>query len=435
MNETVLSVTQLNTYIKSLMDGDAHLSGVLLEGEISNFKNHYASGHLYFSLKDANSAVRCVMFSRFAAGLQFLPQNDMKVICRGSVTVYPRDGQYQLYVDSMQPAGVGTLALQFEQLKRKLGAEGLFGMKHKRSLPERVQRVAVLTSETGAAVKDIISVIGRRNQTVEIVLCPVLVQGENAAESMVKMLLKVYKAPGIDLIIIGRGGGSMEDLFCFNDEKLIRTIYDSPVPVISAVGHETDFTLCDFVADLRAATPSAAAELAVPSLYEERDWLRALPEYLKSLTTGIFDRAEERLDRQLSSTVLQNAAAAVLPYRAQFSALLRRFAAASKQQETAFQGRLQNALTALSAMNPAAVLLRGYSMVYRENSIINSAEELSIGDRLSIQFANGRSDCTVTEVFKENKEHKENKEVRKKNTESKEIKEKKGEQSNEQHEL
>lgn len=398
MNETIISVTQLNTYIKSLLDGDARLSGILLEGEISNFKNHYASGHLYFSLKDADSAVRCVMFSRFAAGLQFVPQNDMKVICRGSVTVYPRDGQYQLYVDSMQPAGIGTLAIQFEQLKRKLGEDGLFRPEHKRPLPKRVHRVAVLTSETGAAVKDILSVIERRNKTVEIVLCPVLVQGDNAAESMVKMLSKVYSTGGIDLIIIGRGGGSMEDLFCFNDERLVRTIYASPVPVISAVGHETDFTLCDFVADVRAATPSAAAELAVPSLDEERIRLEALPEYLKSLITGIFDRTEERLDRLLSAPALQNAAVAVSPYRKELISLMRRFYAASKQQELNFNNRMSNVLTALSAMNPAAVLQRGYSMVYNKGKIVNDVSDMRVGDRLKIKLSVGSAECTVEKL-------------------------------------
>ena len=252
MQQQVLSVAQLNEYIKMQMDNDLLLSSVLIRGEISNFTNHYKTGHFYFSLKDDSALVRAVMFRSYAQHIRFVPENGMKVIAHGRVSVFPRDGQYQIYVDELLPDGVGALYLAYEQLRRKLEGEGLFDPARKRPLPLYPTRIGIVTSPTGAAVRDMIQILGRRFPAAEIILYPALVQGAGAPESLVRGLSAFYHDVSVDLIIIGRGGGSAEDLWAFNDEALARTVAASPVPVISAVGHETDVTICDFVADLRA---------------------------------------------------------------------------------------------------------------------------------------------------------------------------------------
>ena len=264
MDNTAISVKQLNTYVKSLIESDTRLIGISVCGEVSNFKNHYSSGHWYFTLKDSDAQIRCVMFSSYAQKTPFEVKDGMRVIVRGRVSVYERDGQYQFYAESIRPDGEGDLAEAFNRLKEKLEKEGLFSADNKRPINRFPRKIAVLTSDTGAAVRDIINITSSRYPICDILLCPVQVQGSTAAESMINMLERVYCLDGIDTIIIGRGGGSLEDLWAFNDEALARKIYESPIPVISAVGHETDFTICDFVADVRASTPSHAAQLAVP---------------------------------------------------------------------------------------------------------------------------------------------------------------------------
>ena len=268
MLESALSVRQLNFYVKNLIEGDPRLSSVLVEGEISNLKNHYSSGHIYFTLKDNDASVSCVMFRSFACRIKFTPENGQKVVIRGRVSVYEKDGQYQIYAEEMHESGLGDIAKKFEQTKKKLEAEGLFRQESKRKLPKFPKKIAVVTSSSGAAVRDILNILSRRWALAEVLMCPVSVQGESAVREMSAALDKLYTAKGVDLCIIGRGGGSAEDLWAFNDEKLAYKIYEAPFPVISAVGHETDFTICDFVADLRAPTPSAAAELAVPDSEE-----------------------------------------------------------------------------------------------------------------------------------------------------------------------
>ena len=264
MQDNVISVKQLNLYARSLLEGDIRLSNIAVAGELSNFKNHYSSGHWYFTLKDNDAAIRCVMFRGNASAVKFEPSDGLQVILRGRVSIYERDGQYQFYAEEMLPAGIGDIALKFEQTKEKLKKEGLFDPESKRPLVKFPKRIAVVTSPTGAAVRDIFNILSRRWPLAEIIMCPVSVQGELAVPEMLKTLDRVYEVEGVDALIIGRGGGSAEDLWAFNDEALARKIYESPFPVISAVGHGTDFTICDFVADLRAPTPSAAAELAVP---------------------------------------------------------------------------------------------------------------------------------------------------------------------------
>ena len=283
MNVNVLTVSQLNFYIKSILDSDANLENIFLTGEISNFTDHYQSGHFYFSLKDNKSVVKAIMFAGFARRVKFRPQNGMKVIVRGRVTVYETSGVYQVYVEDMQPDGVGALNLAFEQLKEKLLKEGLFDTKTKKSLPKYPQKVGVITSETGAVFWDIQNVMKRRFPLAEIVFQPVLVQGEGAAEQIIGAIKEFNEDALCDVLIVARGGGSIEDLWAFNDENLARAIADSKIPIVSAVGHETDFTICDFVADLRAPTPSAAAELVVPDAQKLISDLEYLTSYVNSL--------------------------------------------------------------------------------------------------------------------------------------------------------
>lgn len=402
MNCQVLTVSQLNNYIKSVMDGDVNLAGVFIEGEISNFKNHFSSGHLYFSLKDEDSVVKCVMFRGAASRLKFKPEDSMRVICCGKVTCYPRDGQYQLYVEDMQPVGIGSLALAYEQLKKKLSEEGLFDVNSKRPISKNPKRVAVITSETGAAVQDIISVISRRNAGVEIILCPVIVQGDLAAESMINALEKVYSVEGIDTIIIGRGGGSFEDLFCFNDENLIRKIYESPIPVISAVGHETDVTLCDLVADLRAPTPSAAAELAVPDIKEIAVKIEFLKGRLSQLIDLKLNLEFERLDKCISGYLFEKPQNIIdVKYEKLFS-ILNRFNSSAKSSYIVAENKFSKLLGTMEALNPASIMSRGYSIVKKDGAVISDSSQLNSGDKILLELSNGAAVCNVLEVKGDN---------------------------------
>ena len=269
VSPTVYSVTELNNYVKSLLDNDGNLKSVFVTGEISNFKNHY-SGHMYMTIKDEGGAIKAVMFSSYASRLKFVPENGMKVIIFGSVSLYVKDGSYQLYITDMQPDGVGALNLAFEQLKEKLGNEGLFDTKNKKQIPRFPEKIGVATAPDGAAVRDIFSVLKRRYPVAEIVFCPVAVQGASAAPEIAEAIRLFNKQSECDVLIIGRGGGSLEDLWAFNEEIVARAIFESDIPVISAVGHETDFTIADFVADLRAPTPSAAAELLCENIFDKK---------------------------------------------------------------------------------------------------------------------------------------------------------------------
>lgn len=300
MEQLRLTVRQLNMYVKSLLEGDVNLSSVTLVGELSNFKNHYGSGHLYFVLKDNYASIRSVMFKGNALRINFLPKDGMQVICRGYVSLYERDGQYQFYAETMSPLGDGDIALEFEKIKAKLEGEGLFDVARKRPIPSFPEKIGVITSETGAAFQDIINISSRRFGMCDIVLFPALVQGISAPESLIKALDKAYKRKDISTLIIGRGGGSAEDLSCFNDEALARKIASSPIPVISAVGHETDFTICDFVADLRAPTPSAAAELALPSSEELLNKVSLLNQSIKSSVYGVISDLNTRVQMLLN---------------------------------------------------------------------------------------------------------------------------------------
>ena len=393
-----ISVTELNGIIKSLIDGNKMLSSVTVTGEISNFKAH-SSGHLYFSLKDEGGQVKAVMFRGSAQSLRFLPENGMRVIATGSVSVYSRDGSYQLYVNSMNPDGVGALYLAYEQLKAKLYEEGLFDADRKMPIPTCPERVGVITSPTGAAVRDIINVITRRMPSTEIILYPALVQGEGAEESLVRALGYFEKSQSVDVIIIGRGGGSIEDLWAFNGERLARMIASMTIPIISAVGHETDFTITDFVADLRAPTPSAAAELAAPDC---RELLMRI-----SLSHERCDRALERLidvyrERLLAITSSESIALPSTMLAEKYE-MLRSVEDGLRLalSESIANARSRFAVIAgkLDALNPISVLSRGYSLVYKDGASVSSTESISRGDEITIKMSSGSLSATVTEVI------------------------------------
>ena len=398
-NTLVLSVSQLNRYIKMNFDADENLANIFISGEISNFTNHYRTGHLYFTLKDDSAAVRAVMFNSSAKRLKFMPEDGMKVIARGRVSVYEASGQYQLYVDDMQPDGVGALNLAYEQLKEKLQKEGLFSELHKKPLPPYPEKVGVITSPTGAAVRDIINVLGRRFPYAEIVFCPVLVQGEGAHLQLTDAVNLFNSERAADVIIIGRGGGSIEDLWEFNDEGLARAVYNSEIPVISAVGHETDFTICDFVADMRAPTPSAAAELAVPDANELQYALSALKNrMLLNVSSGIADR-RSRLEYLTSKGALKSPDE-MLSNRSQ------RLDTAFSKMLSSYENRIGgkkvefiSAATALSKLDPMSVLMRGFAFVSDKNGKnVYSSQALAKGDKINVRFHDGSAVCEVKEI-------------------------------------
>ena len=398
-NTLVLSVSQLNRYIKMNFDADENLANIFISGEISNFTNHYRTGHLYFTLKDDSAAVRAVMFNSSAKRLKFMPEDGMKVIARGRVSVYEASGQYQLYVDDMQPDGVGALNLAYEQLKEKLQKEGLFSAHHKKPLPPYPEKVGVITSPTGAAVRDIINVLGRRFPYAEIVFCPVLVQGEGAHLQLTDAVNLFNSERAADVIIIGRGGGSIEDLWEFNDEGLARAVYNSDIPVISAVGHETDFTICDFVADMRAPTPSAAAELAVPDANELQYALSALKNRMfLNVSSGIADR-RSRLEYLTSKGALKSPDE-MLSNRSQ------RLDTAFSKMLSSYENRIGgkkvefiSAATALSKLDPMSVLMRGFAFVSDKNGKnVYSSQALAKGDKINVRFHDGSAVCEVKEI-------------------------------------
>lgn len=398
-NTLVLSVSQLNRYIKMNFDADENLANIFISGEISNFTNHYRTGHLYFTLKDDSAAVRAVMFNSSAKRLRFMPEDGMKVIARGRVSVYEASGQYRLYVDDMQPDGVGALNLAYEQLKEKLQKEGLFSEHHKKPLPPYPEKVGVITSPTGAAVRDIINVLGRRFPYAEIVFCPVLVQGDGAHLQLTDAVNMFNSERAADVIIIGRGGGSIEDLWEFNDEGLARAVYNSEIPVISAVGHETDFTICDFVADMRAPTPSAAAELAVPDANELQYALSALKNRMfLNVSSGIADR-RSRLEYLTSKGALKSPDE-MLSNRSQ------RLDTAFSKMLSSYENRIGgkkvefiSAATALSKLDPMSVLMRGFAFVSDKNGKnVYSSQALAKGDKINVRFHDGSAACEVKEI-------------------------------------
>ena len=398
-NQMSLTVTQVNMYIKSLIDGNPMLTRIVVEGEISNFKSYYSSGHLYFSLKDEGGTLACVMFKSSASSLKFVPEDGMKVYVTGRISVFERDGRYQLYAEKMEPAGNGALAIAFEQLKKKLTAEGLFDESRKRALPEFPKRVGVITSEYGAAVRDIFNVLGRRYPLAEVVFCPAVVQGATAPMSIVNAIKKMNAIGNIDVLIVGRGGGSAEDLWCFNDELVVRAVAGSKIPVISAVGHETDFTLCDFAADLRAPTPSAGAELAVPDIEELRGSMDVLLSRLKKSIAGIY--TNERLRLEQMSVIAGPGGAKIFLSRQEslIGQLGMRLDYSLEKLIISNDNSLKNLITRLDSASPLKNMLRGYSAVTSGDRAVTSVKDVKQGDILSIRVSDGKIECEALEIY------------------------------------
>lgn len=384
-----LSVTQINLYIKEVISRDDILSDVLVKGELSNFKAH-SSGHMYMSLKDESGVMRAVMFRSAAARLNFRPQNGMKVIAHGRVAVYERDGQYQLYIDDMQQEGQGDLYAAFEQLKKKLAAEGLFDPKHKKPLPKYPKKVGVVTAPTGAAIRDIINVLSRRFSYSDVVLYPVLVQGENSAASIVSAIEYFNATKLADVLIVGRGGGSIEDLWSFNEEVVARAIYDSRIPIVSAVGHEIDFTISDFVADLRAPTPSAAAELVVPSQIELNEKFNNVYRMLYRQAMQVIERGRMRVERCSDRPVFKNPVSKINDERQYLDSLSHMFETACKAALRTKRQELAEAAAKLNGLSPLGTLGRGYSLTKDDSGrVVRSVSQVNSGDMINVTVADG----------------------------------------------
>ena len=395
IEKQVLTVTQVNLYIKEMLSRDDVLSHITIKGEISNFKAH-SSGHMYMSLKDETGVIRAVMFRSAAGRLQFRPENGMKVIASGRVSVYERDGQYQLYIEYMQQDGLGDLHIAFEKLKQKLSTEGLFDPKHKKPLPKYPKRIGVITAPTGAAIRDILNILSRRFKYADVVLYPVLVQGENAAMSIAVALKYFNENNAADVLIVGRGGGSIEDLWAFNEEIVARAIYDSRIPVISAVGHEVDFTISDFVADLRAPTPSAAAELVVPSQEELKDKFNNVYGRLYSCAGRILEKNRLRLRLLTEKPVLKTPERSLDERRLYLDGLYNRFENAYKKILKEKEQALKLNASKLDGLSPLSALSRGFSVTKDEGGrVVKSVEQVKKGDKISVVVSDGEIRASV----------------------------------------
>lgn len=391
----VLSVSQINFYIKSIIENDGSLQFVLVTGEISNLTVHQRSGHIYLSLKDSNSVISAVMFAGNARRLKFRLENGMKVICRGRISVYEPSGRYQLYIEDMQPDGVGALTLAFEQLKKSLAQKGLFDNAHKKPLPKFPKTIGVITSPTGAAVQDITNIIRRRFPSADIVLAPVLVQGESAPEQLVRAVNKFSASKIADVVIIGRGGGSAEDLWAFNDEQLAYAVYNCETPIISGVGHETDFTICDFVADVRASTPSAAAELAVPDRQELMSYYFKQKQYISAMLDRKIKTAQLRLENQQRRMSASSPKLKAEQLEKQLSAKSEKLTRFMNIYISNKENKLVAAKGKLDGLNPLNVLNRGYAIAEKDEKIITSSKQLKNGDDFAVILSDGKINAKV----------------------------------------
>lgn len=397
MLTVIYSVSEITDYIKSLIENDGDLRSLMLRGEISNFKR-YPSGHCYFTLKDATSQLKCVMFKSRAQYLRFVPTNGLKAVVTGSIGIYERDGVYQLYVDTLTPEGKGELALAFEQIKARLAAEGMFAPDLKKPLPRYPKKIGIVTSSAGAVLRDIYRVAKRRWPQIQLVLYPVQVQGSGAAEQIAEGIKFFNAKYPVDVLIVGRGGGSIEDLWSFNEEVVVRAIYLSNIPIISAVGHETDFTLSDFAADVRAATPSQAAELAVPDHLELLRHIRNLQTRMINNTKNSIQQKHEQLYNLLARRAFKEPKTSLSMYQERLAQLQSKFSASSERQIIAKKHRLDLALERLELLNPARVLRRGYAVVSINNQTINSTKDLVIGNEIELTFNDGKIIARVEKI-------------------------------------
>ncbi len=394
---TVYSVNDLNNYVKQVLDNDENLKYIFVTGEISNFKAHY-SGHLYLTLKDEKAAVKAVMFAGNASKLRFMPENGMKILAFGTVSIFPRDGSYQLYISDMQPDGIGALSIAFEQLKNKLEKEGLFSPLHKKPIPRFPRKVGVVTSETGAAVQDIFNVLSRRFPSAEVVLRPAKVQGEGSALDIANAIKEFNELKAADVLIVGRGGGSIEDLWAFNEEVVARAVFESEIPVISAVGHETDYTICDFAADLRAPTPSAAAELAVPDKMELKGDLLSLKQLLFGLVKNTISNERSSLRAIEQKDVLKNPLTRINENRKDLFYISERIENYTVNAVNYNKNKLGALAGKLDALSPLSVVSRGYSIAENNGSIVKSVSDVCVGDEISVRISDGSVTAKVLRI-------------------------------------
>ena len=391
---TVYSVSQLNSYVKGVLDRDENLAHIFVTGEISNFKAHY-SGHLYMTVKDETASIKAVVFAGNATKLRFKPENGMKILAFGTVSLFPRDGSFQLYINDMQPDGVGALNIAFEQLKKKLEAEGLFRQEYKKPLPKFPQKIGVVTSSTGAAVQDIINVLKRRYPVAEVVLRPCQVQGEGAAEDIAKAIFEFNKLKGADVLIVGRGGGSIEDLWAFNEEIVARAVFASEIPIISAVGHETDYTICDFVADLRAPTPSAAAECAVPDIFELKSNIVSLKQHIFTLTRNSVNMERSKISSLEKSLALRDPVTNINEQRKELVYLTEKLTSLTNSVLDSNKSKISSLAGKLDALSPLNVISRGYALVEKDNKPVTKVKDLKKDDVISIKLSDGQVKANI----------------------------------------
>ncbi len=392
--DMAISVTELNSYIKNKIADDEYLNNVLIKGEISNFKNHY-TGHMYFTLKDENSLIKCVMFKTYAQKLEFMPKDGMKVFVLGGVSVFERDGVYQIYVKAMQEDGVGILYKKYEELKKRLEEEGYFDEEHKKPIPQMPKIIGVLTSQTGSVIRDIINVSTRRNPNVNIRLFPVPVQGEGAAEKIADGIKFMNENNLADVLILARGGGSLEDLWPFNEEIVAHAIYNSEIPIISAVGHETDFSISDFIADLRAPTPSAAAELAVPDIYEVKQKINTYQNRLRLTLVKKVEIMRLRYEKCMSSRVFKEPLRNINDNYLKVDTYIKRLENYIKAKQKEEKTKYIELVSKLDTLSPLKTLTRGYSIVEQNNKIIKSANDVKTGDKIDIRFTDGTKKAEI----------------------------------------
>jgi len=398
MERTIYEVSQINAYIKHLLDGDSILGEVCIQGELSNYKI-YPSGHHYFTMKDAGGSLRCVMFKGSAMHLRFRPENGMKVLAAGRITVFERDGAYQLYCTELIPDGIGDLHIAFEQLKRRLHEEGLFSQAHKKPIPKFPHRIALITSGAGAAVQDMLRILGKRYPLSKVMILPVRVQGAEAPAEICGAIRYANRYALADVIITGRGGGSIEDLWAFNDERVAREIFASEIPVISAVGHEPDVTISDYVADLRAATPSNGAELVAPDQAELRQTMRQMSERMEAAAQRIISVRRQQLDALKNKRVLQSPENYIADRRMQLDFVQKQLAAAAQQYLERKKQQFVRLTSGLDAMSPLKVLARGYSMARdKDGMLLRSVSQTAPGDPVGIQLEDGRILARVEEI-------------------------------------
>ena len=389
-----ISVTQLNNYIKEKFQEDEFLNNVLVKGEISNFKHHY-TGHMYFTLKDENSLIKCVMFKTYTSNLNFVPKDGMKIMVLGTVSVFERDGVYQIYAKAMQQEGIGDLHAEYEKLKAKLEQEGLFDKAHKKSIPFMPKVIGVLSSNTGAVIRDIINVSTRRNPNVYIRLFPVPVQGQGASEKIAKAIEIMNEKQEADVLIIARGGGSLEDLWPFNEEIVARAIYNSNIPIISAVGHETDFTIADFVSDLRAPTPSAAAELAVPDIKEIKLKIKTNENRLQNALQKKLELAKLRYEKCMKTAVYTNPLQRINENYMLLDKFTKTLVNSMELKIKEKKTYMVEWVSKLDALSPLKTLTRGYSITSKEDKIVKSVNELNSGDKVNLRFTDGKREAQI----------------------------------------